>query len=57
MTQANNSRSEKPSFITLPKRGYKNITILDFLEQHFPHIDKKIWSERIDSKLVSDAKH
>jgi tRNA pseudouridine32 synthase/23S rRNA pseudouridine746 synthase len=55
MTQADNSRSEKPSFITLPKRGNKNITILDFLEQHFPHIGRKIWSERIDSELVSDA--
>ena len=28
MTQANNSRSEKPSFITLPKRGNKDMTIL-----------------------------
>ncbi len=55
MTQADNSRSEKPSFITLPKRGNKNITILDFLEQHFPHIGRKIWSERIDTELVSDA--
>ncbi|MCP4634579.1 MAG: pseudouridine synthase [candidate division Zixibacteria bacterium] len=55
MTQANNSRSEKPSFITLPKQRNKDITILDFLEQHFPHIDRKIWAERIDNGLVSDA--
>lgn len=55
MTQADNSRSEKPSFITLPKRGDKDMTILDFLEQHFPHINRKTWSERIDNGLVAGA--
>ncbi len=55
MRQADNFRSEKRSFITLPKRGIKDITILDFLERHFPRIDRKTWSERIDSGLVSDA--
>ncbi|MCP4584169.1 MAG: pseudouridine synthase [candidate division Zixibacteria bacterium] len=55
MTKGKISRSEKPSFITLPKRGSKVRTILDFLEHHFPHINRDIWSERIDHGLVSDS--
>ena len=55
MTQVNNSRSENRSFITLPRQDDKDITILDFLARHFPHIERKIWSERIDSGLVCDS--
>ncbi|MEE9554964.1 MAG: pseudouridine synthase [candidate division Zixibacteria bacterium] len=54
MTRANSSRSEKPSYITLPKQT-KKTAIIDFLEQHFPHVDRKIWSKRIDNGLVLDA--
>jgi tRNA pseudouridine32 synthase / 23S rRNA pseudouridine746 synthase len=51
-----NSRSESPSFITLPKLEDKDITILQYLQDRFPHIDRQIWTERLDNgQITSDA--
>ncbi len=50
----NNSRSEKKSFITLPKHDDENVTILEFLIKHFPHIKKETWLERINNGSISD---
>ncbi len=47
-----NSRSLKPSFITLPEQKNRNTTILDYLKLRFPHIGRDVWSARINNGLV-----
>jgi len=50
-----NSKSESPSYITLPGQDDKNITILRYLQIRFPHIAEHIWEERLDNgQIISD---
>lgn len=52
MTYLNNSKSESPSFITLPPQSDKNITILEYLRKRFPHVGEQTWAERLDNGLI-----
>jgi tRNA pseudouridine32 synthase / 23S rRNA pseudouridine746 synthase len=47
-----NSKSESPSFITLPQQNDKDITILEYLQNRFPHIEAQTWSDRIDNGQI-----
>jgi tRNA pseudouridine32 synthase / 23S rRNA pseudouridine746 synthase len=55
MKYVTNSRSENPSFITLPRQEGRDITILQYLQLRFPHIDGKIWSDRINNGLICNS--
>jgi tRNA pseudouridine32 synthase/23S rRNA pseudouridine746 synthase len=50
-----NSRSENPSFITLPRQEGQEMTILQYLLLRFPHIEGKIWLDRLNSGLIRSA--
>jgi tRNA pseudouridine32 synthase / 23S rRNA pseudouridine746 synthase len=52
MKYITNSRSENPSFITLPWQESGDITILQFLQLRFPHVEGEAWIKRINSGLV-----
>jgi tRNA pseudouridine32 synthase / 23S rRNA pseudouridine746 synthase len=53
MKYMRNSKSESPSFITLPNLDDKEITILQYLQNRFPHISRQIWVERLDNGLIT----
>jgi tRNA pseudouridine32 synthase/23S rRNA pseudouridine746 synthase len=55
MKYISNSRSENPSFITLPPKERPDMTILQYLQLRFPHIDGKIWLDRINGGLICSA--
>jgi tRNA pseudouridine32 synthase / 23S rRNA pseudouridine746 synthase len=55
MKYITNSRSENPSFITLPPKERPDMTILQYLQLHFPHIDRQIWLDRINDGLICSA--
>ena len=45
------SRADRPSFITIPEHeGQK--TILEFMQESFPHIKPSVWLERIEAGKV-----
>jgi len=48
-----NSKSESPSYITLPKQDDKEITILQYLQHRFGHIERQIWAERLDNGQIT----
>ena len=45
------SQAEKPSFITVPQTSIKQ-TVVDFLNNTFPHIGLDIWVERVKKQKV-----
>lgn len=53
MKYIRNSKSDSPSYITLPRQDDKEITILQYLQDRFPNIDRQIWRERMDSGQLS----
>lgn len=48
------SRSPKPSHITLPKQAFPLPSLLDFLDGHFPRVGRDIWLERLQTDKISD---
>lgn len=48
------SRSPKPSHITLPKQERPFPPLLDFLDSHFPRVGRNIWKERLQCGKISD---
>jgi tRNA pseudouridine32 synthase / 23S rRNA pseudouridine746 synthase len=55
MKYITNSRSENPSFITLPPKERPDMTILDYLQLRFPHVDRQVWLDRLNSGLICDT--
>jgi tRNA pseudouridine32 synthase / 23S rRNA pseudouridine746 synthase len=53
MNYISNSRSENPSFITLPQQDGKDLTILQFLQRRFPHVEESTWINRMNNGLIS----
>lgn len=48
------SRSPKPSHITLSKQAFPFPSLLDFLDGHFPRVGRDIWLERLQTDKISD---
>jgi tRNA pseudouridine32 synthase / 23S rRNA pseudouridine746 synthase len=55
MKYITNSRSENPSFITLPSQDNPDMTILEYLQLRFPHVDGQIWLDRLNGGLICGA--
>lgn len=48
------SRSPRPSYITLPKLDHPFPPLIDFLDRHFPRVGRDTWLERLQCGKISD---
>ena len=48
------SRSPKPSYITLPKVEHPLPSMLDFFDWHFPRVGRDTWIERLQAGKIRD---
>ena len=48
------SRSPKPSYITLPRLDQPLPSMLNFLDQHFSHVGRDTWVERLQTGKIRD---